>query len=101
MDYNTMTPDILAEDISSRSGYSINKQDCKSRIENCCIKFAYGDFEINGIGENNINDNDNIVTIKSEIQMKKREWWQLYCKGWHKHQDFWGRKWWIRYNWNA
>lgn len=49
MDYNTMTPDKLAHDIFIRSGYSINEQDCKSRIENCCVKFAHGDFEINGI----------------------------------------------------
>ena len=52
MDYNTMTPDKLAHEIFKRSGYAVNYQDCKTRIENCCVKYANGDFEINGISRN-------------------------------------------------
>lgn len=45
--------------------------------------------------------NDNtIIEINTNIQLQYRKWWQLWNKGWHKHQDLWGRKWWIRYNWN-
>ena len=52
MNYDEMTPESLAHDIHVRSGYKINFQDCKSRIENCCMKYANGDFQING--KNNI-----------------------------------------------
>ena len=48
MDYNNMTPDRLARSIFNASGYKINAADCKSRIENCCLKYANGDFEIHG-----------------------------------------------------
>lgn len=40
------------------------------------------------------------ITIKAQVQMCKRTRWQIYKKGWHKHTDFFGKKWWIRYNWN-
>lgn len=43
----------------------------------------------------------NVIEIGTKVQMTKREWWQIYRKGWHKHNDHWGRKWWIRYNWNT
>ena len=42
-----------------------------------------------------------VIEIGTKVQMTKREWWQIYRKGWHKHNDHWGRKWWIRYNWNT
>ena len=41
---------------------------------------------------------DSIIEIETTIQMQTRKWWQLYRKGWHKHNDLWGHKWWIRYN---
>lgn len=33
-----------------------------------------------------------------DILLLKRQWWQVYKKGWHKHQDLYNRKWWIKYN---
>ena len=48
MDYDTMTPENLAHWIFKASGYKVNYQDCKSRIENVCMKYADGDFEIQG-----------------------------------------------------
>lgn len=39
------------------------------------------------------------ITITNvDIQLLKRQWWQIHKKGWHKHQDFYNRKWWIKYN---
>ena len=43
-----MTPENLAHWIFKASGYKVNYQDCKSRIENVCMKYADGDFEIQG-----------------------------------------------------
>jgi hypothetical protein len=42
-----------------------------------------------------------IIQSKGEVQMMKRKWWQLHKRGWQKHQDFWNRKWWIRFKWDA
>jgi hypothetical protein len=42
-----------------------------------------------------------IIQAQGEVQMMKREWWQLYKRGWYKHRDFWNRRWWIRFKWNA
>ncbi len=42
-----------------------------------------------------------IIQVKGEVQMMKRDWWQLYKRGWQKHRDFWNRRWWIRFKWNA
>jgi len=43
-----MTPETLAHWIFETSGYKINYQDCKSRIENLCMKYADNDFTIQG-----------------------------------------------------
>jgi len=48
MDYDKMTPETIAHWIFETSGYKINYQDCKSRIENLCMKYANNDFEIQG-----------------------------------------------------
>ena len=42
-----------------------------------------------------------IIQSQGEVQMTKRQWWQLYKKGWQKHRDFWNRRWWIRFKWDA
>jgi hypothetical protein len=42
-----------------------------------------------------------IIQSKGEVQMMKRKWWQLYKRGWQKQQDFWNRRWWIRFKWDA
>jgi|GEM_PF-2279214 len=42
-----------------------------------------------------------IIQSKGEVQMTKRKWGQLYKKGWQRHQDFWNRRWWIRFKWDA
>ena len=43
--------------------------------------------------------NEEIIQTQGEVQMTKRQWYQLYKKGWHKHRDFWNRHWWIRFKW--
>lgn len=43
---------------------------------------------------------DDIIELNGTIQMCKRYWWQLYKKGWHKHETM-IEKVWIRYNWNV
>tara|TARA_Y100000389_G_scaffold204481_1_gene257297 strand:+ start:2235 stop:2507 length:273 start_codon:yes stop_codon:yes gene_type:complete len=50
MDYEKMTIYKLVDWIFKTSGYKVNYQDCKSRIENMCIKYARGEFSINGYG---------------------------------------------------
>jgi hypothetical protein len=44
-------------------------------------------------------EKQNIIQIKGEVQLLKRNWWQLYKFGWHRHRDFWGGLWWIRFKW--
>jgi hypothetical protein len=44
------------------------------------------------------NTSSGITITNVDIQLLKRQWWQIYKKGWHKHQDFYNRKWWIKYN---
>jgi len=43
-------------------------------------------------------ERNKIIQIKTEVQMMKRNWWQVYKKGWCKHRDFWNRMWWISFN---
>lgn len=40
-----------------------------------------------------------IITLSGEVQLTKRYWWQLCKSGWYKHEDVFGRLWWIRFNW--
>jgi hypothetical protein len=47
MDYDKMTIEQLCDWIFKQSGYRVNWQDCKSRVENICIKYANGEFTIN------------------------------------------------------
>lgn len=42
-----------------------------------------------------------IIQAQGEVQMMKRDWWQLYKRGWQKHRDFWNRRWWIRFKWDS
>jgi hypothetical protein len=46
-------------------------------------------------------NNSEIIQAQGEVQMIKRDWWQLYKRGWQKHRDFWNRRWWIRFKWDA
>ena len=41
-----------------------------------------------------------IIKMEGAVLLTKRKWWQLYKRGWHKHNDLWGGLWWIRYKWN-
>jgi|AntRauTorcE11897_2_1112592.scaffolds.fasta_scaffold00149_60 hypothetical protein len=43
--------------------------------------------------------NSEIIQTKGEVQMLKRQWWEIYKKGWYKHKDHWCRRWWIRFVW--
>lgn len=61
MDYKKMTTESLSDWIFNRSGYKVNKQDCKSRIENLCVKYARGEFEINGVSRNVSSRNTSIA----------------------------------------
>ena len=41
-----------------------------------------------------------VIKVQGEVLMTKRYWWQLYKKGWCKHNDLWGGLWWIRFKWS-
>ena len=41
---------------------------------------------------------DGLITItNTSVQLLPRKSWQIFKKGWHKHKDFFGKKWWIQY----
>lgn len=43
-------------------------------------------------------ESDVVITVTGvDIQLIKRQWWQVYKSGWHKHVDLWGKLYWIRY----
>jgi hypothetical protein len=63
-----MTPESLSNWIFNTSGYKINYQDCKSRIENLCMKYADGDFEVQGkTNEERIKHIDYYGTDKNDL----------------------------------
>ena len=70
MDYDKMTLDSLCDWIFKTSGYKVNYQDCKSRIENICVKYADGEFEINSHIHN--------VTKRNWFQKLPLHWRYLY-----------------------
>lgn len=39
-----------------------------------------------------------ITITNTSVLLLHRKSWQIYKKGWNKHQDIYGRKWWIKYN---
>ena len=41
-----------------------------------------------------------IIKMEGAVLLTKRKWWQLYKRGWHKHNDLWGGLWWIRFKWS-
>lgn len=41
-----------------------------------------------------------VIKMQGEVLMAKRYWWQLYKKGWYKHNDLWGNLWWIKFKWD-
>ena len=41
-----------------------------------------------------------VIKMQGEVLMAKRYWWQLYKKGWYKHNDLWGGLWWIKFKWS-
>jgi len=51
--------------------------------------------------KNKINKMQKIIQIQGEVQLLKRQWWQLYKRGWYKHINLWGEKLWIRFTWNT
>lgn len=61
-----MTIEKLADYIFKTSGYKVNYQDVKSRIENMCIKYKKGEFEISY-------DTDNVT---------KRNWFEKLPLHW-------------------
>lgn len=42
-----------------------------------------------------------IIQAQGEVQIMKRKCWQFYKIGWQKHRDFWNKRWWIRFKWDA
>jgi hypothetical protein len=48
------------------------------------------------MGRNNIQ----IIKMQGEVLLTKRYWWELYKKGWYKHNDLWGGLWWIKFKWS-
>lgn len=50
---------------------------------------------LHGVGSSSLG----LVTItNTSVLLLHRKRWQIYKKGWNKHQDIYGRKWWIKYN---
>ena len=45
------------------------------------------------------NSASGIIEIDTKIQLLPRKWYQLYKRGWQTHQDFFGRRYFVRYNW--
>ncbi len=68
--------------------YVTGRKNCENLTKELCFLFDV------------VGSTSSVIEISSKIQMQGRRWWQIYRKGWHKHNDHWGRKWWIRYNWN-
>ena len=51
-------------------------------------------FSLSGVG----NSYDGLLTITNvSVQILPRKSWQIFKKGWHRHVDSFGRKWWIQY----
>jgi len=40
-----------------------------------------------------------IIKVRGYVLLKKRKWYALFKRGWHRHTDMWGKPWWIRYRW--
>jgi hypothetical protein len=38
-----------------------------------------------------------ITITNTSVLLLPRKSWQIYKKGWNKHQDIYGKKWWIKY----
>ena len=45
------------------------------------------------------NSASDIIELDTKIQLLPRKWWQLYKQGWQTHTDFFGRRYFVRYNW--
>jgi arginyl-tRNA--protein-N-Asp/Glu arginylyltransferase len=73
MDYDKMTLERLCDWIFKQSGYKVNWQDCKSRIENICVKYAEGEFTINSHIHN--------VTKRNWFQRQRIEYRYLMYMG--------------------
>lgn len=41
-----------------------------------------------------------IIQVKGEVQLMKRDWWQVYKRGWKKHRALF-KLWWIRFRWDV
>tara|TARA_R110001632_G_scaffold222564_1_gene353846 strand:- start:283 stop:567 length:285 start_codon:yes stop_codon:yes gene_type:complete len=66
---------------------SFTGRELKEYIEQAFVIYGVGSSTSSGITITNV-----------DIQLLKRQWWQMYKKGWHKHQDLYNGKWWIKYN---
>jgi len=45
------------------------------------------------------NSASGIIEIDTRIQLLPRKWYQIYKRGWQTHTDFFGRRYFVRYNW--
>jgi len=45
------------------------------------------------------NSASGIIEIDTKIQLLPRKWYQIYKRGWQTHTDFFGRRYFVRYNW--
>lgn len=60
-----------------------------------CIEETKQQLRLYGVSSNF----SGMITItNTSVLLLHRKSWQIYKKGWNKHKDIYGRKWWIKYN---
>ena len=45
------------------------------------------------------NSASGIIEIDTKIQLLPGNWYQIHKRGWQTHTDFFGRRYFVRYNW--
>ena len=78
------------------------KIDDKNLTKAAMIEFAqtYHESEVKNLDLFSVsNSASGIIEIDTKIQLLPRKWWQIYKRGWQTHTDFFGRKYFVRYNW--
>lgn len=60
-----------------------------------CIEETKEQLSIQGVGGSSVGC---ITITNTSILLVARKSWQIHKKGWNKHKDIFGKKWWIKYN---
>jgi len=72
-------------------GCAIDEEEKDMILHNCKLKIL--DLQ------NASNSASGVIEIDTKIQLLPRKWWQIYKRGWQTHRDFFGRRYFVRYNW--